>query len=158
MVSTYPLMKEEKISSWIPTKRSDFFTSDQLIDAYLHGKRDAFAATQRLAVDKLSNNIEKSGDISINLLKTLSANHFTPINAYLRVNDLDNFDIMVTVPEDDIISDEFLNMYDIVSKMEAKNKEEYYDVFISFCPVNEHFEEINVSSDGYLLKLAQNGE
>jgi len=151
-------MKDEKIISWVPTKKNDLYTSDELIDAYLYGKRNAFEATQRLAVDKLNNNIEKSGEISINLLKTLTDKYFTPLNAYLRINSLDNFDIMITVPERDIISDDFLTMYDIISKTETQNKDEYYDVFISFCPVNEHFEEINVLSDGFLLKLENSGE
>jgi len=143
-------------NEWIPTKKNDFFTSDHLIDAYLHGKREAFATTQRLATDKLNKNIEKSSEISINLIKTLSKNSFTPINAYLRINALDNFDIMVTIPESDIVNDHFSNMYNVASTLEEQNKDEYYDVFISFCPVNEHFEEINVSSDGYILKLAKN--
>ena len=40
MDSTYSLAQEEKIISWVPTKKSDMFTSDQLIDAYLNGKKE----------------------------------------------------------------------------------------------------------------------
>ena len=157
METTSFSMKENKIKSWVPTKKSDFlYTSDQLIDAYLYGKREALEATKRLAADKLNNNIDKSGTISINLLKLLINEKFTPIDAYLRVNDLDKFEIMVAIPEDEMISDDFLKIYNVVSGLEKQNRDEYYNVFISFCPVNDHFEEINVLSDGFLLKLAKN--
>ena len=157
MNNTCLSMKEDKMISWIPTKKSDFFTSDDLIDAYLYGKRTAFEETKRHAINQLNRNIDKSGEISFNLLRLLTHENFTPIDAYLRINSLENFDIMVTVPESDMISDVFLSMYDVVSNIEKQNKEDSYGVFISFCPVNNHFEEFNVSSDGFVLKLAKNG-
>jgi len=149
-------MRKNSTSTWITTEKSDYFTSDELINAYLTGKREALEATKRLAIDKLSNNINKSGVISLNLLKSLADEKFTPLDAYLRINAIDNFDIMVTIPENEMTGDDFINMYRLVSNIEEKSRDEYYDVFISFCPFNDHFEEINIESDGYFLKLEKN--
>lgn len=157
METTCLSMKEDKTRSWVPTKKSDLFTSDQLIDAYLNGKKDALEATKRLIVDKLNNNIDKSGTITVNLLRLLKNKQFTPVDAYLRVNSLDSFDIMVSIPEDEMMKDEFSEMYNVISGLEENNRDEYYDALISFCPVNDCFEEINVLSDGFLLKLAKDG-
>ncbi|MDR2232037.1 MAG: hypothetical protein LBE56_02805 [Tannerella sp.] len=150
------LTESKTVPAWIPTRKDETFTSDDLIDAYLHGKKDAFATAQRLAQDKFNANIEKSKDITVNLLNILRDNNFTPIDAYLRFNGFDYFEIMVTIPEDDFTADGFSEMYDVISGIEDRNNEKYYEVFISFCPVNEHFEELIVSSDGYLLKLLDN--
>ena len=152
-------VREDRISSWVLPKNSDrLYTSDQLIDAYFYGKRNALEATKRLVDEKFSNNIDKSGFISSNLLIHLQNKKYTPVDAYLRINAIDNFDIMVTVPENEMMGDDFLDMYNVVSEIETRSKDEYYDVLISFCPLNDNFEEKNVFSDGFLLKLAKDGK
>jgi hypothetical protein len=147
-------VKRNTVASWIPARRDDTFTSDDMIDAYLHGKKEAFATAQKLVFDKFVNNIEKSKAITVRLINTLKDKNFNPIDAYLRVNAFDYLHILVTVPDSEHIKDEFLDMYDVVSELENEIKDEYYNVFIYFCPVNEYFEEINVLSDGYFLKLS----
>ena len=143
---------EKQTQSWIPTSKEDSL-SNQLIDAYLNGKKDGVEQHQKLILNKLDENIEKSGSISLSLIKTLKENKFNPIDAFLRVRSWDRFDIMITVSEDDYMKEEFLEMFDVVSNIENSSKDELYGVFISFCSINNFFDEQNVSSDGYLLKL-----
>ena len=138
--------------AWVPTAKDDAM-SNQMIEAYRTGLKDGLEQQQKLVFSKLKENIEKSGSLTMQLIETIKESGFTTLDAYLRVNSWDDFEIMVTVPECDYLKDEFLEMYDVVSKIENENKNELYDVFISFCSTNEHFDESVVSSDGYSLKL-----
>ena len=144
-------MKGEKIISWVPTKEDSF--SNQLIDAYLNGKKDGMEQYKKLEISKMEENIKKTGIVASYILNTFKNNKFAPIDAYLRVNSFDRFDIMVTVPEDDCLKENFLDMYDVISDIETKSKEEFYMVFISICSINNYFDEQIVISDGYSWKL-----
>ena len=145
---------ENQAKTWIPTSNEDLFTN-QLIDAYLHGRKDGIELIEKLKQEKLNENINKSGNISKRLIRVLKDSSFSPIDAYLRVHSFDRFDIMVTVPEEDYLKDEFLDMYGIISDIEAKSNDDFYKAFISICSTNNHFEEQIVASDGYTLKLAK---
>jgi len=153
MDSTYSLKKEKKTITWVPTPNGDWFTSDQLIDAYMNGKKEGMEQFKKLEMNKMAENINKSGFIAIDIFNKLKINKFSPIDAYLRVNSFDRFDMMITVPESDSLKDEFLNMYDLISDIETNTKDEFYMLFISFCSANNHFDEQIVLSDGYSLKF-----
>jgi hypothetical protein len=143
---------ENQYQCWAPTFNKDTF-SNQLIDAYLNGKRVGIEQHQKLMLNKLEENIEKSGNITTLLLKTLQERSFNSIDAYLRVHSFDRFDIMITVPDEDYMKEEFLEMFDVISDIEMENREELYSVFIIFCSVDENFEEQLVFYDGFSLKL-----
>jgi len=141
----------KKPKTWIPTK--DDAISNQLIEAYQTGLKDGVEQQQKLVFSKLKENIDKSGSLTLSLIDTIKKYGFTPLDAYLRVESFDRFEIMITVPETDALKDEFLEMYDVISKIEIENRNDLYDVFISFCSTNDHFDENIVSSDGYSLKM-----
>ena len=153
MDSVCSFTKEERAIAWVPTQKSDLFTSDQLIDAYMNGKKEGMEQYKKLEMSKMEENIKKSGIVAVDIINELKNNKFTPIDTYLRVNSFDRFDIMVTVPENDFLKDEFLYMYDMISDIETKSKNDFYMVFISFCSTNNHFDEQIVVSDGYSWKL-----
>jgi tRNA splicing endonuclease len=138
--------------SWIPTSRDDSF-NNQLIEAYMTGKKEGIEQQQKLVNAKVVENINKTGCITQYLMDTLRENQFHPVDAYLRVQSLAQFDVMITVPEDEYLQTEFLEMMDVISEIENKSKEELYEVFISFCSINECFDERLVVSDAYSLKL-----
>ena len=91
---------ENKAKNWIPASREDSF-SNQLIDAYLNGKKDGMEYYKILETNKFNENIKKTGFIIAELVNTLKLSRFNPIDAYLRVNSLDKFEIMITIPEED---------------------------------------------------------
>ena len=143
---------EKQTKKWIPTNREDLI-SNQLIDAYLNGKKEGMEYYKILEVNKLSDNISKSGIITVELINTLYGNNFNPIGAYLRIISLDRFEIMITIPEEDYLKEDFLAMFDEISNIETVSKGELFNVFFSFCSVNGCFDEHIVSSDGYSFKL-----
>jgi hypothetical protein len=143
---------ENHTQCWIPAGNENS-SGNRLIEAYLKGKKAGMEQYQKLMLSKLEENIEKSGKISLSLMDTLKENNFTPIDAYLRVHSWGRFDIMITVPDEDTMKEEFLDMYDVISNVEQEYKEEFYSIFITFCSVDENFEEQLVFWDGYSLKL-----
>jgi hypothetical protein len=143
---------ENQTQSWIPTSKEDTF-NNQLIEAYMNGKKEGMEQHQKLIFKKLEENIEKSGFITFELINMLKGRRFNPIDAYLRVNSWDKFDIMITVSEEDYLKEEFFFLFDVVSNVEKRYKVELFGIFISFCSINKHFDEQSVSSDGYSLKL-----
>ncbi len=142
----------KQIQSWIPTTKDDDM-SDKIIDAYRSGKKDGMEQQEKLLNKNLKENINKSGKISLDLFKTLKENKFTPVDAYLRVDSWDRIEVMITIHEKDYIKEEFLDMFDIVSEIEENSKEDFFSISITFCSINDNFDEEYVSSDGYIFKL-----
>ena len=143
---------EIQTKKWIPTKREDSI-SNQIIDAYLNGKKEGMEYYKILEANKLSDNINKSGIITVELINELYDNNFNPFGAYLRIISLDRFEIMITIPEEDYLKEDFLIMFDKISNIETASKDELFNVFFSFCSVNSYFDEHIVTSDGYSFKL-----
>ena len=127
--------------------------SNQLIDAYMNGRRDGMELYELVKFNKLNENIKKSGLLTTYIVNALKNNRFNPIDAYLRINSIARFDVMITIPEEEYLKKEFLEMFDVISEIESSERDELYNVFISFCSVNQYFDEQIVSSDGFVLKL-----
>jgi hypothetical protein len=127
---------------------------NELIKAYLKGRSDGLEQAQKLVLDKLKDNIDKSGNVAFNLLAVLKKNGFHPEAAYLKVEDWNRFSVMTLIPDKEWGDEKFLEMIDQSSGMEKDASDEYFNVLIVFCPIENNFDEKYAVSDGYLFKYA----
>lgn len=144
------LTEQQDWSLTSPTE--NFYSSDDMIDAYFKGKRDGVEEGRRLILDKLSSNIEKSGKNINKIFQYFKSNKINPIYGFLKVNSWEDFKILIVVGEEDYLSDNILNMYEYISEFENNIKDEFYNVSISIIDNSEYFDQDCVSSDGYIFK------
>ncbi|VAW11201.1 hypothetical protein MNBD_BACTEROID03-1372 [hydrothermal vent metagenome] len=136
------------------TKAENFVTNDEIIDAYLAGGKSGLEHSKKLALDKLKENIEKSADLTSKMLEFLKSIKINPISSHLKIKSFNRFTILITLSEDEFLSEKFLEAYNIAFKMEKETKaDEYYDVMFMFSErVPEKFNEDYIISEGYFLE------
>jgi len=137
----------------VSVDRNSIYTNDDVINAYLKGKDDGMKAGNKLFIDKLNENIEKSADYTTRMISFLKQRKLSPISAHLKIKAYNDFVILVTLPEDEFISEDFLVSYDFASTIEEEvTKDEYYNVMFMFSDRDdEGFNKNLLASDGFFL-------
>ena len=87
------------------------------------------------------------------MLTFLRKNNFHPISAHLKINAFDDFVILVTLPEEEFISEEFLVSYTYAATIEEQvMNDSYYNVMFMFSDREEKTFSKNVLvSDGFFM-------
>jgi len=136
----------------LTSPKEDLFSGDDLINAYIQGKKEGLEQTKKLVFDHLIKNIDKSGNHVDEVISFLKENNFTLIAAYLKINSWDNLSIMLIIPEKEFIEDRILIAYDFLADFEANIKEELYTLGFNICDTDDKLNEQHIISDGYFLK------
>ena len=135
----------------ITVSKDKYYTCDEVLDAYLHGKKKGLENLQKIVLKTLSDNINKTGNYTSELINILKQNGFNPEAAFLKIISWDNFKILITVPEKEYLSEKYLRIYEYISKFEDNVNNELYKIEISFVDTNGL--DVNcVQSDGFILK------
>jgi hypothetical protein len=135
----------------ITISKDKYYTSDEVIDAYLHGKKTGLESLQKVVLNTLSDNINKTGNYTTEIIEYYEKEGFNPKATFLKILSWDNYKILITIPEKEYLSDKFLQIYEYISKFEEKINNELYRLEISFVETNGL--DINcVQSDGFILK------
>lgn len=149
----YPISEILAPENWDFTSPKDiFFSSDHVIDAYLKGKNDGLEQGQKLILDKLIININKSGKHTSDIFKFLKSKKFNPISAYLKITSWDDFTILFVLPEREFIDKKIISIYDYISDFETKVAEDLYYLQIIICDSTDKIDEDYIKSDGFVLK------
>jgi len=139
--------------NWEFTSSEDkLFSTDHVIDAYLKGKNEGLEQQQRLIIEKLVSNIDKSGKYTTEVINFLKKKKLKPIAAFLKINSWDDFETLIIVPEKDFLNEKMLEVYKFISNLESRVSEDMYQLEISFCNQDEKIDEDYIRSDGYVLK------
>lgn len=137
--------------------REGKYTENDVIDAYLKGKKTGLESIQKTLVKALDENIDKCGTYTENVLKRLTEFDIKAQDAFLRINNFDFFNILVCIPEKDFLDDKFFHVYDFITEFEdSKNTpENNLTVEFSFLDFNSDFDYCvnKINSDGYILRL-----
>jgi len=128
------------------------FSSDHVIDAYLKGKNEGLEHAQRLVIEKLIANIDKSGKNTRRILEFLKQISINPISAFLKINSWDDFSILIILPQSDYLGDKIILAYNFISELEEEVTEEFYHLQVSFCDTEDTIDSNSIRSDGFVLK------
>lgn len=145
---------KESQNTWeVSVDKNSIFTNDDVIDAFLKGKEAGIKEKKEIYVDKLNENIAKSGDFTQSMLNFLRKNNFNPISAHLKINAFDDFVILVTLPEDEFLSEDFLDSYNFANTIEQQvMSDKYYNVMFMFSDREEKtFNKNLLASDGFFM-------
>ncbi|SES00271.1 hypothetical protein [Pedobacter rhizosphaerae] len=136
----------------IEAPNQNLFTGDQVIDAYLSGKKDGLRSAEKVILDRLDNNVDNSGTQVLDLLKFLDRKNISGNDAYLKINSWKDLSILISVKESDFYNESFLNVYEFVEHLEETLNSETCHVEFSFVDFNEKLNDYNLHCDGYVLK------
>src|SRR5690606_12997168 len=112
----------------VSVARNSIYTTDDVINAYLKGQADGMTAGNKLLIDKLNEQTAPSADSPTRMISFLKQRKLSPISAHLKIKAYNDFVILVTLPEDEFISEDFLVSYDFAATIEEEvTKDEYYN-------------------------------
>ena len=139
--------------NWIITEpREAYYSSDKVIDAYMLGKKEGLEQAQKAIFALLEKNLVKCHQLTTKVITTLRQRKFNPSNAYLRIISFDVFEVLITLPENEFLADEFLFIYDDINRIETTESSDLYSVTFSFSDSGIDFDEKHLQSDGFILK------
>ncbi len=144
-------------ANWEFTSPSEkLFSSDHVIDAYMKGQKSGLEQAQRLILEKLVSNINKASNNTTTIIDFIRKKSFNPIAAYLKINSFDDFAVLIVLPQLEFIDKKIFSVYDFISVLENKEKEELYQIQISICDTEDNIDENYVVSEGFNLKHIMN--
>ena len=140
--------------NWEFTSPKDkLFSSDHVIEAYLKGKKEGLEQAQKLILEKLVENVNNSGNYTTEIHSHFNKKGFHPVSTFLKIISWDNFKLLITLPENEFISDKIIEIYDFISDYENRVNKELYHLEISLTDINEStFDKNCLRSDGFVLK------
>lgn len=140
----------------VENDQQKLFTGDQVIDAYLSGKRDGLQSAQKVILNQLQENVDKSGQKVNELLSHLDGLSFNGTDAFLKINSWNYLTVLVSVKEDDFFNESFLKVYEYVEKLESELNNEACHVNFSFVDYNNSLNHYTLKCDGFILKYQRN--
>ena len=78
--------------------------------------------------------------------------NFQPKAAYLKINNWNNFEVLISIPEKEFTSKGFLKAYDDTQKTEDSLSSESIVISYTFAAFGKSFNEAHVGTDGFFLK------
>ncbi|EZH75045.1 hypothetical protein ATO12_09975 [Aquimarina atlantica] len=137
----------------VSVDKNSIFTNDDVIDAYLKGKKEGIKETKQIFVDKLNENINKSAVYTDKMLSFLKKRKLNPISAHLKIKSFNDFVILITLPEDEFISEDFLVSYDFAATIEEEvTNDKYYNLMFLFSDrADGQFNTSLLVSDGFFM-------
>ena len=133
-------------------KGKDTYSADDLIDAYLKGRKDASNNDKQIRMEKLEANLERAKTLSVHLFEEIKKQGFSCNAIKLKIKDIYHFSSIFLVNEDDYTDDKFLNIYSESVKLKREaNKEKTFDFTTVFAPMNSEVELNNMLADGYIF-------
>tara|TARA_R110002050_G_scaffold33007_2_gene84476 strand:- start:67037 stop:67513 length:477 start_codon:yes stop_codon:yes gene_type:complete len=128
------------------------FSSDDMIDAYLKGKKDLVTQNQQTLLDKLESNLKLAKDYSENIYNSINSQGFNCELLRLNIQDIYNFKTIFLINEDDFCNDKFLTIYE--ESIEIKKeliKNPTFEFTTVFTPNSEDIDVKSMLADGYNL-------
>lgn len=144
--------EKEHSSDWILKPEKDFFTHDELIDAYLMGKEQQKNDNQRILLEKLEANVSLAKSIVETLVEEIENINFKPHNSYLRINNITKFDAIFVVAMDDFISEKFDEIYALSQKLKKDHNNDTFYINFTFMPFTDNLNEKRINCEGFFLK------
>lgn len=134
------------------SRQTDAFTHNDLIDAYLQGKK-VVRTEAEIAMQKLfEGNLEKARFNSENLLNNLKIIGVKVHFMHIRADSLTEFNTLIISSIDDYKSSRILEAIKSARKITNLAKSDEFSINFSFTYKSEFLNENCLESDGYFLK------
>ncbi|MFW5657765.1 MAG: hypothetical protein ACOC31_04515 [Bacteroidota bacterium] len=144
-------------SNWILKPEKEFFTHDELIDAYLRGKEDQKNENQKVLLEKLEKNIKYAQQIVEKIADEITNSGFKTHKSYLRINNIIKYDAVFDISLDDFTSDEFDKIYQFSRNLKNKVNTETFNINFTFMPHTNNLNEKRIVCEGFIFTYEKRG-
>lgn len=133
-------------------ERSQGVSYDDLIDAYLQGRKEEKSETEKILSRTFQNNIIKAQGIGADMFKEITATTgINPVGVFLKAEGLTSFDFLFLFGVEDYISDEMFRIYQKQRRVKSEVNDDSFSVSFLNMPVSGDLDENCLMADGYLL-------
>lgn len=144
------------LGSWIGTGEKNISgTTNDIINAYLEGRRDGKEEAFKEILNKLISNMESAQGISEGFFHVINQDIKRCFKAYLKIESIESFKVIYLVDTTFFYSEEIDLLYKKAMEIrKAKNKESF-NISFSFMPYNQSLNESRLSADGFVLTYGE---
>lgn len=150
--TTEKLLNEDISPNWILEPEREYFTQDELIDAYLKGKEEQKSENQKILLEKLEKNIKQAQKIVETIVEKINKGGLKLFKSYLRINDIIKYDAIFDVSLDDFTSSDFELIYDFSRELKKDLNTDTFNINFTFMPHTKDLNEKRIESDGFIFK------
>ena len=145
------ILPHVEVSDWKgPQPGEEHYSSNQVIAAFNAGVSKGVDNASKLIQEQFQRNLEVAATATKKLVEKMGTLNLRPTSARLRVESWDFFEILVTLPEKDWLSDAAMEMLDYSATVEQEAESELFHLVLHFCGVGEVFNQNLVEADGYV--------
>ena len=137
-------------SNWVAPPK-DYYTQDDVIDAYLKGKEEQKILTEKVLIEKLDSNLNQAKNLVEQITEKIINDGFTVFKSYLLLKDIFKFDAIIDVELSDYISDEFDKIYKYSRDVKNEVNGNTFYISFSFMPHTDELNENTIACDGFLF-------
>lgn len=142
-------------SNWKLRPEKEYYTYDDLIDAYLKGKEEQ--KNQKVLIEKLEKNLRTAKSIVENITDEIISKDFKTFKSYLRIKDIFKFDAIFDIFLQDFTSDSFEEIYTYSRKIKKEVNTDTFNINFTFMPHTEDFNEKRIVCGGFILVYEKRG-
>lgn len=134
------------------TKEESVYTGDDLIDAYLKGKRAGRGEAINILINQLRENVSLAASVCEKLFSAAEKKkiHFNSI--HLKADSLTTFSALFVAKKADFISYKFREVLMSARKIKNESKRDSFYISFSFMPDSKFMNENCLKADGFFLK------
>lgn len=141
-------------SNWRFEKKN-YFTHDQVIEAYIKGKEAQRDQNIKVLIKELENNIKKASNAVERIHEYIVSLGFKSYTYYVRFNNIISFDVIFSINQEDYLSESFDKVYVFSMNLKRELNNETFNISFSFMPKSDSLNEKRLTSEGFLLRYEQ---
>jgi len=144
------------LGSWIGTGEKNISGStNDIINAYLEGRKDGKEDAFKEIFNKLIANMESAQRISEGFFHTINQEKKQCFKAYLKIENIECFKIIYLIDSIFFYSSEIDSIYKKAMEIRKSHNKEGFNISFSFLPYNQSLNESMLSADGYVLNYGE---
>lgn len=133
-------------------QNSETYTGDDLIDAFIRGKKAGRDEQKKVLLERISQNVNKATQLSERLYNIAIDQKFKLFEIHIKAENISSFTALFLVDNTDFLSDEFRNIYTTARQLKNEAETDTFYISFSFTPKSEQLSEDCLVADGYFLK------
>lgn len=137
---------------------NDVYTTDQLIEAYLFGKKEGVSYQQAILRDKFDSNLTKTVEIANELINFLVDKNLGFEGAMMRFNSVVSFDVAFLIEESVYYGEELDLGYEQSFDAKAQHCSDTYFLNFYFFPKTKSLDLNLMASDGFFIAYDGNDQ
>lgn len=134
------------------SRQKDAFSGDDVIDAYLQGKRDGKNDHVRVLLTQFDRNLKRAKLATEDIVREVYNQNFAAGQVFLKADGISNFTVLCIIKESDFLKDDFEKIYGYARKVKEGNEDDDFYISFSFMPYSKFINTNIIKADGFIFK------